>query len=287
MKKMLSSLVLGLLVVGCQPKTETVVIQGEKGESGFSIVAKSTSTKNMCGQGKAGTQVTLALDIDRSQAFSDGDLVQTQYVTCDGADGSSGVSCTVEKTGSVASLSCGGSSVLVNDGASGRDGLSAYEIWLSLGNTGTNSDFINSLVGPAGPSGSSGLNGLSAYEIWLSLGNIGSEAVFMQSLIGPQGPAGSPGISPSGIFISEFLNPCGVEFNNEEILMKMSNGKVVGLYDGGPNEDRLAIIAPGDYVTTDRGSNSQCKFTITNAGNLINQKICQGSSSHCTNIGGN
>lgn len=38
-----------------------------------------------------------------------------------------------------------------NDGA---DGDSAYDIWLSLGNTGTQQDFIDSLTGPAGPAGS-------------------------------------------------------------------------------------------------------------------------------------
>ncbi len=44
------------------------------------------------------------------------------------------------------------------DGANGQDGaagLSAYQVWLNLGNTGTEGDFIASLTGPAGPAGSS------------------------------------------------------------------------------------------------------------------------------------
>jgi len=36
------------------------------------------------------------------------------------------------------------------DGEDGVDGLSAYDVWLSLGNTGTEQDFINSLTGPSG-----------------------------------------------------------------------------------------------------------------------------------------
>lgn len=36
----------------------------------------------------------------------------------------------------------------------GRPGLSAYDIWLSLGNTGTEQDFIDSLKGEKGDSGS-------------------------------------------------------------------------------------------------------------------------------------
>lgn len=36
----------------------------------------------------------------------------------------------------------------------GTVGLSAYQIWLNDGNTGTESDFLDSLVGPTGPTGS-------------------------------------------------------------------------------------------------------------------------------------
>jgi hypothetical protein len=45
------------------------------------------------------------------------------------------------------------------NGQDGQDGLSAYQIWLSLGNTGSESDFINSLTGPQGNQGISGSNG--------------------------------------------------------------------------------------------------------------------------------
>ena len=113
-----------------------------------------------------------------------------------------------------------------NDGA---DGLSAYEVWLSQGNTGTEADFLNSLQGadgatgpqgPAGndgatgpqgatgaqgPAGNDGADGLSAYEVWLSQGNTGTEADFLNSLqgadgaTGPQGPAGNDGATgPQG-----------------------------------------------------------------------------------------
>jgi len=45
------------------------------------------------------------------------------------------------------------------DGEDGNNGLSAYEIWLDLGNTGTEQDFIDSLVGPEGPQGAQGPQG--------------------------------------------------------------------------------------------------------------------------------
>ncbi len=104
-----------------------------------------------------------------------------------------------------------------NDGANGTDGLSAYEVWLSLGNTGSQADFINSLEGPQGatgpqgpagndgvngapgaqgPAGNDGVNGVdgqSAYELWLAQGNTGSQTDFLNSLQGAQGPQGIPG----------------------------------------------------------------------------------------------
>ncbi|MCM1506622.1 MAG: hypothetical protein NC177_05740 [Ruminococcus flavefaciens] len=101
--------------------------------------------------------------------------------------------------------------VTVIQGEKGDDGLSAYEIWLSLGNSGTETDFIESLKGEKGSKGSQGKkgdkgdtgeqgiqgekgdDGLSAYEVWLSLGNSGTEADFVESLKGEQGVQGIQG----------------------------------------------------------------------------------------------
>jgi hypothetical protein len=54
----------------------------------------------------------------------------------------------------------------------GTDGLSAYQVWLNLGNTGTEAAFIASLTGPAGTNGATGPQGPQGEQ-------------------GPQGPAGS------------------------------------------------------------------------------------------------
>jgi len=110
------------------------------------------------------------------------------------------------------------------DGTNGSDGSSAYEIWLTAGNTGTEAEFLASLVGaqgetgatgatgpqglqgiqgPAGNDGADGTNGVdgsngsSAYEIWLTAGNTGTEAEFLASLVGAQGEPGAQG--PQGI----------------------------------------------------------------------------------------
>ena len=100
-------------------------------------------------------------------------------------------------------------------GAKGSDGKSAYQIWLSLGNSGTETDFINSIKGEKGDKGEQGLQGIqgekgdkgdtgadgkvgsdgkSAYEIWLSLGNSGTETDFINSIKGEKGDRGEQGL---------------------------------------------------------------------------------------------
>jgi hypothetical protein len=100
--------------------------------------------------------------------------------------------------------------VLLPKGTQGEVGVagkSAYEVWLEAGNTGTEQDFLSSLVGEKGADGTmtfedlteeqkaslkgeqgeQGEDGKSAYEIWLEQGNVGSEQDFLDSLKGEEG----------------------------------------------------------------------------------------------------
>lgn len=85
------------------------------------------------------------------------------------------------------------------NGSDGADGLSAYQIWLNAGNSGTEAQFLQSLVGADGANGTNGTdgadgtNGLSAYEQWLAAGNTGSTNDFLQSLVGADGANGTDG----------------------------------------------------------------------------------------------
>lgn len=82
------------------------------------------------------------------------------------------------------------------DGADGIDGASAYDIWLSVGNTGTVQDFLDSLVGPQGPAGAQGPQGVQGVA-----GNDGADgATGATGATGPQGPEGPEGPQgPQGI----------------------------------------------------------------------------------------
>ena len=69
-------------------------------------------------------------------------------------------------------------------GEKGDDGLSAFEVWIDLGNSETEQDFLDSLKGD---------DGKSAYQIWLDAGNTGTEQEFLDSLKGSSGTDGTSG----------------------------------------------------------------------------------------------
>src|SRR5690606_7273558 len=85
------------------------------------------------------------------------------------------------------------------DGTNGTDGISADAEWIAAGNTGTEQDFFDSLIGAVGADGADGVDGIdgadgangtngadgiSAYEEWIAAGNTGTEQDFLDSLIG-------------------------------------------------------------------------------------------------------
>ena len=86
-----------------------------------------------------------------------------------------------------------------NPGDKGETGKSAYEVWLDLGNTGTEQEFINAIKGPQGnpgtpgKDGSNGQDGKSAYQVWLDAGHKGTQDDFFAFLKGAKGDTGETG----------------------------------------------------------------------------------------------
>ena len=81
----------------------------------------------------------------------------------------------------------------------GTDGLSAYQVWLNLGNTGTEAAFIASLTGPAGTQGPQGLTGATGPQGDQGpMGPMGWGMPGMDGMTGPQGPQGPAGSFPPG-----------------------------------------------------------------------------------------
>ena len=81
------------------------------------------------------------------------------------------------------------------DGFNGKNGASAFELWLEKQNPehpGNIDDFFLSLKGK---NGENGKNGASAYEVWKTQGNSGNEKTFFDFLKGVNGKNGENGAS--------------------------------------------------------------------------------------------
>ena len=185
------------------------------------------------------------------------------------------------------------------NGIDGQDGLSAYQIWLNTGNTGTEAQFLASLqgvqgiqgpqgiagtngvdgaTGPQGPSGVNGTDGLSAYQVWLNLGNTGTEAQFIASLQGPQGPAGN-GFT-NGTIINQMLYWNGSSWVT---LNPGIDGQVLSICNG--NLGWITISGICGSTTGTIGS-INCS-SPTNVGTLSQGTAASGVSSTISYTGGN
>ena len=79
------------------------------------------------------------------------------------------------------------------DGTNGTNGLSAYQVAVANGFVGTQPQWLASLVGLPGDDGTDGADGLSAYEVALANGFVGSESAWLASLVGADGEDGVDG----------------------------------------------------------------------------------------------
>lgn len=85
-------------------------------------------------------------------------------------------------------------------GDKGDPGISAYQVAVNNGFVGTESQWLESLIGPQGPQGeqgpqgADGEDGLSAYELAVQDGFTGSLSEWLDSLVGPEGPQGVQGV---------------------------------------------------------------------------------------------
>ncbi len=120
----------------------------------------------------------------------------------------------------------------------GEDGKSAYEIWISNGNEGTEEEFIASLVGE---------DGLDAYSIAVANGYIGTVENWLQSLVGNNG---NDGVCPNCESNITEPNMDGTILMTFKTGMAIDNVKV-GYLKGG----QLAMMSDAN-VTEENGLTS-------------------------------
>lgn len=120
-----------------------------------------------------------------------------------------------------------------NDGATGPQGLQGPPG--AAGAAGVAG--LNGVDGAEGPQGPQGDQGESAYQLWLNLGNSGTEQDFIDSLEGQQGPTGPPGSyfiswykenTPSAIYNLTDTENKGVSVLSTSILFKLPNTATIG-----------------------------------------------------------
>ena len=115
-----------------------------------------------------------------------------------------------------AAVKCG-QTVVAGHVVNPKPALGAYELWLSMGNTGSEQDLLDALVGTPGDdgyigsdglsgadgkSGKTGVAGKSAYQLWLDGGNTGTPQDFIDSLAGTAGTNGTNGLSAYELWLS-------------------------------------------------------------------------------------
>ena len=165
-----------------------------------------------------------------------------------GTNGTNGVSCSVSQLSNGARITCGTSVAFVYNGLNGTNGTNGTN-----GANGTSCSVSNANGGALITCGNTSQMIYDGQN-----GAVGP--------VGPQGPQGQPGQNAlaNAIGIEGYIYPCGINFSNDEIFLRLTDGKILALYDGGANQDRLVLLAAGNYITTDvNNQNDACHFNVS------------------------
>lgn len=106
-------------------------------------------------------------------------------------------------------------------------------------------------TGPQGETGADGADGKSAYEIWIDEGHTGSEQDFLDSLVGPQGPTGATGpVGPQGATgpAGTYTAGNGIDITNDVISVDSDS---VAMKSDLPSEEEVEFeeLDLDDYQT--------------------------------------
>lgn len=170
-------------------------------------------------------------------------------------------------------------------GVAGVNGKSAYELAVTNGFNGTETQWLYSLVGPqgpqgiAGPAGANGANGSSAYQVAVANGYNGTETQWLASLVGATGPQGTQGIQ--GVAGSLGANGQGVPTGGTtgQVLAKVNDTNYNTAWvnptssEDAAQNSQITILQNSvtlNYQTLDNVNNTQ-NLQINNLENTINQ----------------
>ena len=202
--------------------------KGDKGDTGIADIETKNVAKTIAASAWTESNSRYSATIDfSSENLTDNDIISLIDVdSIDDMTASGNVITVTTLSKPTADLTLNFSIVYAKastsgTGTAGKDGKSAYEIAVTNGFAGTESEWLKSLVGPAGTDGKNGKDGIngaigpkgdpgdpgtagkdgnpgmSAYEIAVKNGYTGTESEWLKSLIGSAGKDGNPG--PAGV----------------------------------------------------------------------------------------
>lgn len=94
----------------------------------------------------------------------------------------------------------------------------------------------------------------------------GTSVVLWNGTNGADGQDGADA-PPTAYTVVGLGDPCGKQSSFDEVLLRLQNGDLLAHYASG-NQQFLAKITPGSYVTTD---GTHCYFTVSNDGSITNE----------------
>lgn len=147
-----------------------------------------------------------------------------------GPQGPAGEGCTVTAVDDGALIKCGATETLVRHGQDGQDG--------------------ESVAGPTGP-----------------VGPAGESCAVTQTDSGVVISCGESQVLMEKHPVVEVIDPCGPQGEQDEVLLRLSDGTLIAHYSTGNGKNRsefLTVISPGQYRTTD----NLCVFTVDQDGNV-------------------
>ncbi len=154
-------------------------------------------------------------------------------------------------------------------GAQGPQGIQGIQgIQGPIGLTGA-----TGLQGIAGVNGTNGSNGLSAYQIWLNAGNTGTEAQFLTALRGATGAQGIQGIvGPNGTngldgktVLNGTQSPTAGIGNNGDFYINTTTNTLFGPKTSGAWGSGVALVGPQGAAGAN-GKNSLINTTTVSSG---------------------
>ncbi|MDW5289143.1 hypothetical protein [Formosa sp. PL04] len=154
-------------LVGAQGIAGTDGVDGTNGTNGETPTIGTngnwfigTTDTGIVAEGQNGTDGESAYAIAVDEGYTG---TETEWLaSLNGTDGSNGETPTIGSNGNwfIGTTDTG----VVAEGSNGTNGESAYQEWLDAGNTGSEQDFLDSLVGAQGMAGTDGVNGTNGTD---------------------------------------------------------------------------------------------------------------------------